>query len=142
MGVSLIFWDTNLFIYLFEGQGERADRVAALRERMIERKDRLCTSSLTLGELLVKPMEREDDALVRLYREELSKSAVLIPFGVEAAEVYASIRRDRTIRAPDAVQLACAAVSGADLFITNDDRLSRRVVAGIGFIASLDRAFL
>lgn len=55
---------------------------------------------------------------------------------------YATIRHDRSIKAPDAIQLACAAQAGVDLFITNDDRLSRAVVPGIQFITSLERAFL
>ena len=47
-----------------------------------------------------------------------------------------------TTRAPDAIQLACAAAGGTDLFITNDDRLSRKNVPGIAFIQSLQRTFL
>lgn len=142
MGVSRIFWDTNLFIYLFENHGPRSRHVAALRERMLERNDQLCTSTLTLGEVLVKPLEREDEGLRRKYEEGLSRTAVLIPFDREAARIYATIRRDRNIRAPDAVQLACAAQARVDLFVTNDDRLIRCRVPGIQFISSLERAFV
>lgn len=140
--MSRIFWDTNLFIYLFEDHGARSQRVAALRERMLERNDQLCTSTLTLGEVLVKPLEKGDDALCRRYEEALSQAVILIPFDKDAARSYASIRRDRAIRAPDALQLACAAQARVDLFITNDDRLRRCTVRGIHFISSLDRAFL
>jgi hypothetical protein len=31
---------------------------------------------------------------------------------------------------------------GVDLFVTNDDRLSRKHVPGVKFIASLERAYL
>ena len=55
--MSKIFWDTNLFIYLLEDKGELAEHVVSLRERMIERHDELLTSALTLGEILVKPLE-------------------------------------------------------------------------------------
>jgi predicted nucleic acid-binding protein len=41
---------------------------------------------------------------------------------------------------PDAIQLACAAAAGIDLFITNDDRLSKFHVQGIHFITGLDQA--
>lgn len=140
--MSRIFWDTNLFIYLFEDADERADRVASLRHRIVERKDQLYTSTLTLGEVLVKPLEREDEALRQRYEQALSTAVVLIPFDRDAARLYAVIRRDRTIRAPDAVQLACAAAARVDLFITNDDRLSRCRVPGIHFLVSLERAFL
>jgi hypothetical protein len=48
--VSTIFWDTNLFIYLFEDKGSLSARVIALREQMLERGDHLFTSFFTLGE--------------------------------------------------------------------------------------------
>jgi predicted nucleic acid-binding protein len=140
--MSRVFWDTNLFIYLLEGHGQRSQSVADLRGRMLQRNDQLCTSTLTLGEVLVKPTERKDEALRRSYLDALSRSVVLIPFDREAALAYARIRGDRVIKAPDAIQLACAATAQVDLFITNDDRLSRYSVPGIHFIASLDRAFL
>ncbi len=140
--MSRIFWDTNLFIYLFEDHGARSQRVAALRERMRQRNDQLCTSTLTLGEVLVKPLEKGDEVLRRRYEEALSQAVALIPFDRAAATVYAAIRRDRAIRPPDAIQLACASQARVDLFITNDDRLSRCTVPGVQFIAPLDRAFL
>ena len=140
--MSLVFWDTNMFIYLVEGSGNRSRRVAALRRRMIEREDRLCTSALTLGEVLVKPVEAASEELRAQYHQALSLGALIIPFDQEAAVHYARIRQDRGIRPPDAIQLACAAAAGVDLFITNDERLSQKNVPGIQFIASLERALL
>lgn len=139
--MSRIFWDTNLFIYLFEDRGPRSRRVAELRERMLERNDQLCTSTLTLGEVLVKPLEKRDEALRRRYEEALSQAVLLIPFDKAAAVTYAAVRQDRSIRPPDAIQLACAAQARVDLFVTNDDRLSRYKIPGVQFISSLDRAF-
>ena len=142
MAVSRVFWDTNLFIYLLEGSGPQSDRVAALRARMLERADELCTSTLSLGEVLVKPMEQGNQELQQRYEDVLSRTARLLAFDREAARRYAEIRRNRTIRPPDAIQLACAAQAGVDIFITNDDRLSRLTVPGIEFLVPLDRAFL
>ena len=140
--MSRVFWDTNLFVYLIEGTGARAESVAALRQRMIERGDELLTSALTLGELLVKPVETGDDELRDHYARTLEESVTVLPFDAGAAPRFAAIRGDRSIRAPDAIQLACAAAAGTDLFITNDDRLSRKNVPGIAFIQSLERTFL
>ena len=140
--MSLVFWDTNLFIYYLEDRGARADQVERIRERMIERNDQLVTSCLTLGEVLVKPQNDQRPDLVATYERVLTESARLIPFDRSVAMKYAIVRHDRRIKAPDAIQLACAAHAGVDLFITNDDRLSRAVVPGIQFITSLDRAFL
>jgi predicted nucleic acid-binding protein len=138
--MSRVFWDTNLFIYLIEDKGSLATQVAALRQRMLERGDHLFTSSLTLGEVLVKPIEFGDEDLSAQYDQALSSGATVLPFGDAAARKYASIRRDRTIRPPDAIQLACAAQAEVDLFITNDDRLSKKVVPGIHFVTSLKNA--
>ena len=138
--MTRIFWDTNLFIYLLEG-GRFAARVRELRERMAARGDRLFTSALTLGELLVKPAA-SGEAVSRDHRAALEEAAAIIAFDADAAVHYASIRADRTIKPPDAIQLACAAAAGIDLFITNDDRLSTKVVPGVKFVTSLDRAHL
>jgi predicted nucleic acid-binding protein len=109
---------------------------------MLERDDELFTSTLTLGEVLVKPAERGNDALRHRYEDTLAHSARLIAFDRETARRYAEIRRNRSIRPPDAIQLACAAHVGVDLFITNDDRLSRLTITGIQFLVPLERAFL
>jgi predicted nucleic acid-binding protein len=138
--MSRVFWDTNLFIYLFEGHGPLAERVVALRQAMLARGDQLITSTLTLGEILVKPIERKDAQLSRRYEEAVTSASLLIPFDLKAAKIYAALRCDRSLRAPDAMQLACAASVGVDLFITNDARLHSMQVPGIQFIVPLDRS--
>lgn len=140
MGMSRIFWDTNLFIYLFEGYGPLSRRVVALRQSMLTRGDQLLTSTLTMGEILVKTMERGDIELSQKYEETLTATSLMIPFDMRAAKIYAGLRTDRSLRAPDAIQLACAAGAGVDLFITNDVRLNTKQIAGIHFIVSLERA--
>ncbi len=92
--MSRIFWDTNLFIYLIEEFGNLSERVIKLRKRMVERGDELYTSALTLGEILIKPMEAGDEALARRYESALLRGAVVIPFDVEPARLYAAIRKD------------------------------------------------
>ena len=76
------------------------------------------------------------------YTRAIEATAVVVPFSAESAPIYARIRIDRSIRPPDAIQLACAAAAEVDLFVTNDERLSRKSVPGIQFITSLERAFL
>ncbi len=140
--MSRIFWDTNLLIYLIEGKGELFDRTKFVADRMLERGDQLCTSTLTLGEILVKPVEKGEELLRQRYEHILSRHTFLIPFDLAAARIYAQIRQDRSIAPPDAIQLSCAAAAQVDLFITNDDRLNRKVINGIQFITSLKNAFI
>jgi predicted nucleic acid-binding protein len=138
--MARIFWDTNLFIYLFENNVEWSQRVIESREKMLARSDELLTSWLTVGEVLTKPKELRNAMLEKSYLNFfLSGSVVLIPFDFEAAKRYAEIRSRSRVRPADSVQLACAAAAGADLFVTNDSRLSGLVVPGITFIAGIGR---
>jgi predicted nucleic acid-binding protein len=141
--VSRVFFDTNLFIYLVDSQGERHARVKSILARMSERRDELLTSAITLAEVLVKPLAAGDTAWADRYEKMLDTPGVsVLPFDRACARVYARLRQDPSLKPPDAIQLACASSAHCDLFITNDDRLSRRIVPGIQFIVSLDRAFV
>lgn len=137
--MSRIFWDTNLYIYLIEGRSSQTTQVEALRNKMRDRGDELFTSTLTLGEALTKPLSQGDHSLAAAFRKGIVATSVLILFDEKAAWMYARIRKDRSLRAPDAIQLACAATAGVDLFITNDARLHSKQVPGIQFIVPLDR---
>ncbi|HKW19683.1 MAG TPA: PIN domain-containing protein [Terriglobales bacterium] len=137
--MSRIFWDTNLFIYFLEGNQKFSPLTKELRRKMLMRGDQLLTSTFTMGEVLVKPLEQYDMVLCRQYQDTITKAALLVPFDVRAAWSYADIRRDRSFRAPDAIQLACAASVGVDLFVTNDQRLQGKHVPGVQFITSIDR---
>jgi predicted nucleic acid-binding protein len=140
MGMSRIFWDTNLFIYLLEGEEPQHGQAVGLRKAMLARGDQLVTSTLTLGEVLVKPAEVRDEGLYRKYDEMINRVALVVSFDQREARIYAKLRSDRSIKAPDAIQLACAAAAGVDLFITNDSRLHGKQVDGIQFIVPLERA--
>ncbi|HYL13606.1 MAG TPA: PIN domain-containing protein [Terriglobales bacterium] len=137
--MSRIFWDTNLFIYFLEGNDELSLATKRLRKSMLERGDQLLTSALTLGEVLVKPLERADMALCRRYEDAITRTALLLSFDAETARRYAAIRCDRSLRAPDAVQLSCAASANTDLFVTNDRRLQGKKIEGIQFIVALEQ---
>lgn len=137
--MSRIFWDTNLFIYLWEDYGALSQAVEELRKKMLRRGDQLVTSTLTLGEILVKPTGAGNTALCRKYEEAISSAALLVPLDARVANIYSSIRRDRFLKAPDVIQLASAASVGADLFIAKDGHLRGKHVPGIQFIVALDR---
>ncbi len=140
--MSRVFFDTNLIIYLVEKVEPYHGRVIDIVRRMRERDDELVASTLTLGEVLVKPRAESDVTLSARYEALLQEGALLVAFDAGAARCYADIRQDRTIKPADAIQLACAAVAKVDLFVTNDDRLSRKIVPGIQFVASLNQAHL
>jgi predicted nucleic acid-binding protein len=137
--VSRIFWDTNIFIYMLERDDDLGALSKELRVKMLRRNDQLLTSTITLGEILVKPTQARNSELCRAYERAIHTAATLVPFDVKAARLYASIKTSRSIKAADAVQLACAAGAGVDLFVTNDERLQNKQVPGIQFIVPLNR---
>jgi uncharacterized protein len=136
--MSRIFWDTNLFVYLFEDYKALSKKTEGLRKRMLARGDQLLTSTLTLGEILVKPLERGATDVCEQYEKAITSTALVIPFDLKAARIYALLRQDRSLRAPDALQLACAASVGVDLFVTNDNHLQGKHVNGIHFIVPVE----
>ena len=141
--MSKVFFDTNLFIYLLEDSGDRGARVGDLVQRLSERKDELLTSTLTLAEVLVKPLSLGDEGWARRYEKLLNGPGIsVLSFDRACARIYAQLRQDRTLKAPDAIQLSCAGSARCDLFITNDDRLSKKIVPGIQFITSLEHAYI
>jgi len=137
--MSRVFLDSNIFIYLIEDRGALGRQAGELLERLSSRRDEVITSVLTLGEVLTKPLQKERPDLVDMYERALSSPGMeTMAFDRNAARVYARIRLDKTIKAPDAIQLAVAATSKCDLFVTNDQRLNRKIVPGIQFITSLE----
>jgi uncharacterized protein len=141
MGVSRVFLDSNLFIYLLEDLSYRGQRAEYIFQRLAQRNAFVLTSALTLGEVLVKPIRIGNKQLEAKYRSLIDEPVVtVLPFDRKAGETFARVRQDRSIKAPDAIQLATAASAGCDLFITNDDRLAKAYVPGIQFIVSMDRA--
>ena len=139
-GMARVFWDTNLFIYLFESNAEWSPRVVEFRQRMRQRRDELLTSCLTVGEVLTKPREWGNATLEKAYLNFFSGGTIqLVAFDLEASKRYAEIRSRERVRPADAIQLACAAAAGTDLFVTNDAHLSQMVVPGITFITGMNR---
>ncbi len=136
--MSRVFLDSNIFIYLIEDKGQRGQEAAGLLSRMSLRRDEVITSALSYGEVLAKPIAEGRHDLVQLYETAFRDPGITVQsFDLQAAFRYAEIRADKSIKAPDAMQLAIAATARCDLFVTNDGRLNRKVIQGIQFITSM-----
>jgi len=124
MSGKLAFLDTNIFIYLIEENPSYLNQVYKLLEFLEKNKYEIVTSTLTLGEILTKPYKDNRMDLVKRYKSFFSEMK-LIELNSEIASLFAKVRADYKIKTPDAVQLASAVYAKANLFVTNDDRLSR-----------------
>lgn len=137
--MSKVFFDTNVFIYIFEGLEPYRSLGRGIRMRMIERGDQLVTSAMTLGEVLVKPTKLGQTSLIDQYDRAIRSTARILSFDPSVTWRYASLRSTHNLRNADAIQLSCASHFGVDLFITNDKQLHKLNVPGIGFIAPLEK---
>jgi len=137
--MSRIYWDTMLFVYWLEDHPRCAKRVRHILSKMKERQDQLCTSSFTVGEILVGPYKMGASETTRQLREVFKAPFVeVIPYTIETADLYAGIRAQQGVSPADSIHLACAAQARIDLFLTNDAALVGKVIPGIQFIVGLD----
>jgi predicted nucleic acid-binding protein len=137
--MSRVYWDTMLFIYFLEGHPQFGPRVQQIHQEMIRRGDTLCTSTFTVGEILIGPQKVKASAKVIEMKDYFESDEMeLIPFTMNTAELYSRIRADNSILPADAIHLASAAHARSDLFLTNDKKLQRLNIPGIKFIAGLD----
>lgn len=83
------------------------------------------TSTLTITETLVKPLQHGQAERVRIFQDLLAEYVEIIPVTAEIAESAARLRADHGLRTPDAIEIATAIIHKADFFLTNDARLGR-----------------
>jgi len=141
--VTLVFWDTMLFIYLLQSDPKFGDRVAFLRQRSLERGDQICTSALALGEVLAGVHRDKSPADADKVRKGILDAGVrILPFDAAASDIFGRIRSKYKTAAADSIHLACAAVAGVDLFLTGDTELRTLHIPGIKFIHGIDSSFL
>lgn len=139
--MSLVYWDTMLFIYWLEAHPRHGKQVEQIHRRMAQRGDQLCTSVFTVGEVLTgayKSGRKSEAQQIRSYFE--SSAVRLLPFTTDAAECYAMIRAEFKVAPADAIHLATASLARVDVYLTNDSALKKLPIDGIQFIAGLDGA--
>jgi len=137
--VSLIYWDSMLFIYLLEAHPEFGPMVKGLLDHIVRRDDTLCTSAFCAGEVLAGPKRIGStsgvEAVLRFFA---GGNIVVLPFTLETASRFATIRASSRVSPADAIHLATAAEAGVDLFVTNDHDLRKLSIQGIKFFADLN----
>ena len=137
--MSRIYFDTMLFVYFIEDHPQYKPRVKSIFASIHRRRDKLCTSVFTVGEVLTGAYKRGAGNLVAEIQDVLRPPTVdLLPFNLETTERYARIRAENRVSPADAIHLASAAQAGVNLFLTHDRSLRKLNVPGIDFIAGLD----
>ena len=117
--------DSMALIYFVEDAKPWASVLAEVFEALDTGVLRGSSASVTLTEVLVRPLQKGDHRLAAAYRDILQGSLPLVPLDALVAERAARIRVEHNLKTVDAVQLATAVLAGAGAFLTNDKDLRR-----------------
>ena len=123
---SVVYLDTNIFVYALEGYSEYEAVLREFFDDVAKGTVKAVTSELTLAEVLVKPLMEARDDICRAFDDAIRDSSGLevMPIAREILIEAARIRSESGVRLPDAIHLATAVLSGCDSFITNDKSIS------------------
>jgi predicted nucleic acid-binding protein len=104
-----------------------ADLLRPIFERLESHALGAVTSTITLAEIVTKPLLDKNFTLVDEIKFTIKSFATLSMVAVdeELAEAAALIRARHAIRLPDALQIAAAIKGEATVFMTNDKRLKK-----------------
>jgi uncharacterized protein len=117
-----VYFDTNIFIYLLEGNPTLRPQIAALKDLIESRACTIFTSDLVFTEIL-PPLVRSGniktiDTLLHFLQD--THAFTLIPLSRDIC-IQAGVLRGQTgMKAPDALHVASAMAEGCEAFLTND----------------------
>jgi predicted nucleic acid-binding protein len=136
-----LYLDTTEWVYSFENNVEFGPAASALVERINRGHHTSVSSIFVMSEILVVPRRAQDEfAIARLRRFFLSTAVTLAPYNLAAMDLYTTLRAIQRVKPFDALHLSIAATAGIDYFVTNDTKLHKLTVAGIGQICSATEA--
>jgi predicted nucleic acid-binding protein len=122
---KIIFLDTAPLIYFIEGKSQYQQHLKKIFESNDKGEFTFITSSITLLEVLVKPLRENQTKLADQYKAILTGAAGIEIFDItiELAVKAAELRAKYNLHTPDALQMASAIENKADYFLTNDYKL-------------------
>jgi predicted nucleic acid-binding protein len=122
---KVVFLDTAPLIYFIEEHSPYQAILSSLFDYNDKGGFSFITSSITLLEVLVKPLQEGQTGVAKQYRDILTNATGIEIFDVTSAiaEQAAQLRAKYNLRTPDAIQLATSIEMGAHYFLTNDHRL-------------------
>lgn len=122
---KIVFLDTAPLIYYIEESPVYASILDRLFFENSKGKFKFQTSVITLLEVLVLPMRKNEHQLVEQYKNILCNSTTIEIFdlNIEITIRAANLRARYGLKTPDSIQLATAIFYSSDYFLTNDIRL-------------------
>ena len=124
---SVVGLDTAIFIYHFEQNPLYLPLTRELLSGIEQGNRKGVTSTITLLEIIVKPLASGQPEIGRKYEALLTHFPHLdiVDLNRNVIRKAAWLRAAYNLRTPDALQVGASLVNGAEAFITNDRRLER-----------------
>ena len=125
--ITLLGVEAAPFIYFVEKNPNYLDQVRDIFRYVDAGRLQIVTSAITLTEVLVMPIQKNQPHYEREYRDMLSNAANITTVSVssEIAELAARLRAKYRLRTPDALHVATAIQAGCGAFLTNDFAIQR-----------------
>lgn len=124
---SRVGLDTSVFIYHFEKHPVFSPLTQELLSSIETGVRKGITSSITLMEIIVKPLSLGRNNIARKYEALLMNfpNLKVVDLDRDVIRQAARLRVEYRLRPPDALQVSACLLHGAEAFITNDHQLDR-----------------
>ncbi|MBI5199805.1 MAG: PIN domain-containing protein [Nitrospirae bacterium] len=126
--INTLFIDTAPIIYYIEAHPQFGLLAREVVNAFQSGKITAFSSVITLTEVLPKPIQVKNERLARKFLEffKYGKNLSVVEISMDIAERAGMLRgRYPDIKALDAIQISAAIDVGADIFVTNDQKLKQ-----------------
>ncbi len=125
-------------IYTTERHPEYASILEPVWESAKLRQIDIVTSELTLLEVLVLPIRRNDEELIDTYDDIFTDSVIdLHPISRLVLREAARLRATQNFKTPDAIHAATASLSNCDHLVSNDNDFRRLTTIDVTILSDL-----
>jgi predicted nucleic acid-binding protein len=121
-GITSLYLDSNILIYLVEGNVELGDLVLAAFREIETNNITLYTSEITVTECLNGAYRAGLEELAQKYLELLSSEEfiILLPVDSDVCIEASRIGAEHRLKTVDSIHLASATLAGCQALLTND----------------------
>jgi predicted nucleic acid-binding protein len=138
-----LYLDTTEWVYHFEDNPEFGPAANLLVNQIKRDRHTTIASLFVLSEILIAPKRNQNEfAIAKLRHFFLSASVTLVPYSLNAVDLFTALRAFHRVKPLDALHLSIAATANVDYFFTNDTMLHKLAIPGIGRICPSKEASL
>lgn len=140
-GVFRIYFDSNILIYLVEGDTALRGSVLNVMRQLETRRIEMVTSELSLTECLNGAYRAHSEDLINRYLDLLtSKDSInMFPIDRNICILAAQLGASNRLKTQDSLHLASAVSKSCDAFLTNDKDFKTTSVLRVMQLAGLNR---